>query len=468
MFTDGAIYSREWIKNYIVNTPYFSMMLTDDQSRILFVNDTYLRIMGFRRDDIIGKHVDDVVPMGKTPEVLRTGKAKVGYILPVNGVDTIAASYPIIQDDRVVGVFGISLFLDMELANVFLHRLKFLCKQSSNINKQSHEYARKAYSFETLIGQNAGFKKVKELAKVIAAVDGTVLITGESGTGKDLFAKAIHAISPRGEGPFIRLNCAAIPENLIESELFGYDEGTFTGGIRGGKKGKFEVADTGTIFLDEIGELPLNMQAKLLNVLQEKEIEPLGSLNKMPKKIDVRVIAATNRDLEKMVMAGEFRHDLYYRLNVITIEVPPLRQRKDDISLLADWIIRKINERNHIGIYEIDPQAHKILYDYNWPGNVRELENVIERALIRAKMAGCTMIAPKHISELFYNTSKLGFQSEASASTDLRECVQKTEKKLIMEVLNRTNGDKTLSAEMLGIHISALYKKMRKYDLSLP
>lgn len=439
------IYSPDWITDQIVNNPHFSLMIIDDQCRLIFINDTYLRLMGFRREDILGRHIDEITPMGRTPEILKTGKAQVGYLLPINGVDTIAGSYPIIQDGRIVGVFGTSIFLDMGEALSFEAKLHNLCMESRYQNKISRMDDK--FGFDNLIGQNTAFLKFKELASAVAKTDGTILITGESGTGKDLLAKAIHASSPREHRPFVRINCAAIPDNLLESELFGYDEGTFTGGIKGGKKGKFEVANTGTIFLDEIGELPLAMQTKLLNVLQEKEIEPLGSIHKVPKKIDVRVIAATNRNLEDMVSKGTFRQDLFYRLNVIRLEVPPLRERKDDLPLLVEWIIKKLNIRNQTIASSIDPQVNKLFYEYCWPGNVRELENIIERGSIRANMAGSELIKPQHVSELVDLLFKSAGQIGENFETDLKLYIQNAEKILIENVLSKAKGDKLLAAQ---------------------
>jgi transcriptional regulator with PAS, ATPase and Fis domain len=248
--------------------------------------------------------------------------------------------------------------------------------------------------------------------------------------------------------------------------LFGYEEGTFTGALKGGKKGKFELANQGTIFLDEIGEMPLSMQSKLLVVLQEKEIEPLGSQMNRFKKIDVRIIAATNQKLEEMVEAGSFRQDLYYRLNVINLEIPPLRNRKNDIGLLSESILKRINQRMGTEIHDIDPEVYQVFMDYSWPGNIRELENVIERGIVRATIEGQDSIQTQHITELFRETVSYPFSSsENCQTTDLKNYLQTQEKFLLEEVLRQTNGEKYLASQMLNIHISALYKKMNKYGL---
>jgi transcriptional regulator with PAS, ATPase and Fis domain len=304
------------------------------------------------------------------------------------------------------------------------------------------------------------------MAMAMAGNDSTILITGETGTGKDLFAKAIHLSSNRKQRPFVRVNCAAIPVQLMESEMFGYEEGTFTGAVKGGKKGKFELANQGTIFLDEIGEMPLSMQAKLLTVLQEKEIEPLGSQLYRSKKVDIRVIAATNQKLGDMVAKGNFRQDLYYRLNVINIEIPPLRNRKSDIPMLADSIIEKICRRMEMGILNITPEAIQAFQDYDWPGNVRELENIIERSIIRARLQGKAYIQAEHIGELLQkNLSRPLELEKACENMDLKNYLQIHEKLMLENVLYRSNGDKQRASKMLNIHLSALYKKMNKYGL---
>jgi len=331
-----------------------------------------------------------------------------------------------------------------------------------------------SFGFERLIGHNNEFLKLKTLAGAIANTDSTILITGESGTGKDMFAKAIHFYSKRKMNNFIRINCAAIPEQLLESELFGYNEGTFTGARKGGKKGKFELADKGTIFLDEIGEMPLQMQSKLLVVLQEKEIEPLGSELDHPKKIDVRMIAATNQDLLKKIAEGSFRQDLYFRLNVIRLELPSLRDRKDDLELLVKVFLKRINKRLDATVNTIEPMAMKLIYDYDWPGNVRELENFIEKAIIMASLEEQTSIQAEHIVELLnmpnimptaLPETEMPEISSSHQLPTLKNYMNLCERKLIAEVLQKVKGDKNAAARILDIHISALYKKINKYEL---
>jgi transcriptional regulator with PAS, ATPase and Fis domain len=343
-------------------------------------------------------------------------------------------------------------------------------------SKETEQYfLSERYGFNKLIGYSPIFKKAKTLAKQIAQTDTTLLITGESGTGKDVFAKAIHYDGIRKNGPFIRVNCAAIPEQLLESELFGYSEGTFTGAIKGGKKGKFELANRGTIFLDEIGEMPLSMQAKLLVVLQDKEIEPLGNQSEHPKKVDVRIIAATNQDLQRMVSEGSFRQDLFYRLNVINLHLPPLRHRKEDILPLGTHILNGIASRNSLQVKRCEPETEKIMTQYDWPGNVRELENCIESALWMASLEGQTTIGPKYMQEVFSKyISNPVFQhpgfvipiAQSSQLPTMKDYMNLCEKRLLEEVLITTMGNKQAAAKILDLHISALYKKINKHGLT--
>jgi transcriptional regulator with PAS, ATPase and Fis domain len=452
---------------YVVDDPNIAIMAVDSKSRLVYVNGTYLRVMGFKREEIIGRHIEDIVPMTKTTQVLKTGKAEKAYFIPLNGQNTIATCHPVIKEGNIIGVIGRSLFLDMDDAHLVTAMVNKLDDDVRLFREREKHIEQKNNGFSRLIGQNISFKKIKKLAKAISGTDSTVLLTGETGTGKDLFAKAIHLSSPRRQGPFIRVNCAAIPEQLLESELFGYEEGTFTGAIKGGKKGKFEMADHGTIFLDEIGEMPLSMQAKLLVVLQEKEIEPLGSQSQRSKKIDVRIIAATNQKLDEMVIEGRFRQDLYYRLNVINIEIPALRHRKSDIPMLAESIVEKVCHRMETVKYTIDSEVIRVLQNYDWPGNVRELENVLERAIIRAAMEGSTSIQVEHTGELLRKNVLPPLELAPSCqTTDLKNYLQTHEKLMLEEVLHKTRGDKYLASEMLNIHLSALYKKMNKYGLS--
>lgn len=315
----------------------------------------------------------------------------------------------------------------------------------------------------TIIGNSEGMQQVYKTIGRVADKNVTVLILGESGTGKEMVAHAIHINSNRKEGPLVKVNCAAIPENLLESELFGHEKGAFTGAV-GSKMGKFELADGGTIFLDEIGEMPTSAQVKLLRVLQEREIERVGGTS--PLKIDVRIIAATNRDLEQDVKEGIFREDLFYRLNVVPIMIPALRQRKEDIPMLIEFFARKHCGSMGRETCTFSPEAMEMLQRYNWPGNVRELENVCERAMVMAKGE---MVIPDDIPYFSIRAEEKGINfdglMDAFEGITLKELSSEFEKQVILKALNKHNWNRTQTAETLGLNRRSLYAKMKELSL---
>jgi transcriptional regulator with PAS, ATPase and Fis domain len=296
-------------------------------------------------------------------------------------------------------------------------------------------------------------KPIFEMLPAVAESGGTVLVTGESGTGKEVLARTMHQVSPRKEGPFITVNCGALPDNLLESELFGYKAGAFTGAVKD-KPGRFHLAGGGTIFLDEIGELSPAMQVKLLRVLQDKTFEPLGSTK--TEKSDARVIAATNRDLEEEVKAGRFREDLFYRINVIRLHLPPLRERQEDIPLLTEQFIRLFNSRRKNPIQGVSPEVYQAFLSYGWPGNIRELENVIERAFILCRSS---VITPDLLPP------ELAPPGPPRDISSLQKVSERAEASLLRDVLERNGGDKVKAARELGIHKSTLYRKLKRLGL---
>ncbi len=311
-------------------------------------------------------------------------------------------------------------------------------------------------SFDNFIGASEGVVKLKQLARRVAASDSTVLVLGESGTGKDLISKAIHHHSPRCGGQFVTINCAAVPEQLLESELFGHKKGAFTGAVRD-KEGLFKVADGGTFFLDEVGNTSLAIQVKLLRVLENKIITPVGETK--PIEVDVRLIAATNSDLEADVKAGRFRADLFYRLNVIPLHIPPLRERQDDIKLLTDFFIKKFCRKLNSSPKQISTEAIELLESYHWPGNVRELENTIEQAVLLVR--GDTINA-SDLPEKIKSPQEIGLVQETQPSTPTLESIEKA---YIHYVMSQTNGKKVKAARILGIDTSTLYRKLDRYGL---
>lgn len=313
-----------------------------------------------------------------------------------------------------------------------------------------------------VIGENTGLKQVMTQVRRVAETNATVLVHGESGTGKELIARAIHNNSLRAaNGPFVAINCGAIPLTLMESELFGHERGAFTD-AKEAKAGTFERADGGTLFLDEVGELPLDAQVKLLRVLEERKITRIGGKKAIP--VDVRIVAATNRNLDDEVKSGRFRLDLLYRLNVFTLILPPLRERKEDIPLLTNFFIRKYNQTLSLDVQSVSPEAVELLSSYDWPGNVRDLENAIQSAMIL-----CTggMIRPEHLPDRIKGYELAEAQAVAgSSSGNIREINAQMEKELIVEALRKHNFNRTQTAEALNISRKTLFNKMKRYGLS--
>jgi len=314
------------------------------------------------------------------------------------------------------------------------------------------------YYLDSIVGNNKSIIEQKYLATRAARTVSTVLITGESGTGKEIFAHAIHNISPRRKGPFVKVNCAAVPETLLESELFGYAEGAFTGALKEGKPGKFELANHGTIFLDEIADMSLSMQAKLLRVLQEKEVERVGSVR--TTRVDVRIIAASNQDLNQLVAENKFREDLFYRLNVIILNLSPLRERTEDIPLISNELLKRLNRQLGTKVESITDEVLHCFGNYRWPGNIRELENTIERAI---NFCDGNTINIEHIPE--HICSQKAPLPAITAGT-LEKSLQQFEKTLIINTLQVCDGNRSKTAKALNIHRSVLYRKMNKYNIS--
>jgi len=322
-----------------------------------------------------------------------------------------------------------------------------------NENRELREALQDRHRIEGIIGESGPMLEVLSIVRRVAPSEATVLIRGESGTGKELIAKAIHFGSPRARGPLVKVNCAALPEALLESELFGHEKGAFTGALSS-RQGRFELANGGTIFLDEIGDLPLHLQAKLLRVLQEREFEKVGSSR--PVRVNVRIMAASHRPLEDLIKAGQLREDLYYRLNVVTIFIPPLRERRSDVALLLDHFLRQYAEKNGKTIRGLTPEGRDILLRYDYPGNVRELENIIERAVVltRDDVIGSGDL-PLTVQELEV--------ADGDRETNLTVAVEALERRMIRDALARSDGVQTRAAELLGMGERALRYKLIKY-----
>ncbi len=449
----------------IFNSTQDAISVVDQDGIGVLVNPAYTRLTGLGVRDVIGKHCTVDIAEGEsihlkvinTKEPIKGARIRVGP----GKKDVIIDAAPILVRGKLKGSVAV------------IHDITEIKRLTSELDhaKQIIRKLEAKYTFEDIMGSHEKLINSIEKAKLAAITPATVILRGESGTGKELFAHAIHNASNRKYSQFIRVNCAAINENILESELFGYDEGAFTGALKGGKLGLFERAHGGTIFLDEIGEIKMSTQAKLLRVLQEKEIVRVGGTKSI--SINVRVITATNLDLEKAVKAGKFREDLYYRLNVIPIKIPPLREHKVDIYELALHLIRKFNQEYGRHVMGISDEALNILKSYDWPGNVRELENFIGRAIINMQFSE-NIIQIHHLSklnetEVFENTMnediKESEKTEQSQYIPLEEMVNKIEKEYIKEILIKNEYNKTKTAKNLKISIRSLYYKLKKYEI---
>ncbi len=445
----------------LVQSPHMIYVIVNKEGFITFMNQTYLDMLEKRIEDVIGKHINEITPKSRLPEVIETGQIHEVDLWEVNGQDTIITRAPIIRDGEIVGAIGQSLFLDMSGAKLLVNRLQEIEKELYLYKEEVRQIYKAKWYFNDLVGQSLEFSLVKSIAHQLSITTSTLLITGESGTGKELFAQAIHNASNREYCPFVRINCAALPESLLESELFGYEEGAFSGARKGGKPGKFELAKGGTIFLDEIGDMPLNMQTKLLTVLQERVIERVGGTRPIP--INVRVIAATNRDLEELVKQQLFREDLYYRLNVVRLSIPPLRKRMEDIPVLINVLINRINHTLGAGISGISDEAIQLLKKYSWPGNIRELENLLERAVNLACLSGIEILDIEHFPSLAQIDHHL--PKRKNDDYNLSKAVEGLEKDMIVSTLIATNNNKSQAAQLMGLNKSVFYRKLKKYDL---
>ncbi|MDR6122453.1 PAS domain S-box-containing protein [Bacillus sp. SLBN-46] len=444
----------------IIHSSDDAISVVDENGRGILINPAYTRITGLTQEQVIGKPATADISEGESMhmKVLQTRRAVRGTPMRVgpNKREVIVNVAPIIVKGKLKGSVGV------------IHDMSEIKSLNRELNR-ARQLIRKLeakYTFEDIIGQSDELMLAIEQARLGAKTPATVLLRGESGTGKELFAHAIHNASDRKYNKFIRVNCAAISETLLESELFGYEEGAFSGAVRGGKKGFFEEANNGSIFLDEIGELSANTQAKLLRVLQENEITRVGGTK--PISINVRVIAATNVNLEKGIATGSFREDLYYRLNRMPIHIPPLRKRKEEIPVLCARLILKINRDYGRNVEGVTPAALFQLMGYDWPGNVRELENILGRAIIFMKYNE-TLIDVHHLPELQNKKGTVHSQTNSNDSftleQSLSDLLEDYEAKIIQQTLTRLNGNKTLTAKTLGLSVRNLYYKLDKYNI---
>jgi PAS domain S-box-containing protein len=444
----------------IINATQDAISVVDSDGNGILINPAYKRLTGFSEADVLGKPATVDISQGESVHMqvlssrspvksvqLRVGPAK---------KDVLVDAAPILVNDQLKGSVAV------------IHDISDIKRLTEELDKakQIIRTLEAKYDFKDIVAQSPEMNRVVEQARKVASTPATILLLGESGTGKELFAHAIHNSSNRKYNQFIRVNCAALTDSLLESELFGYSDGAFTGARRGGKKGLFEQSSGGTIFLDEIGEVSVNVQAKLLRVLQEKEIVRVGDTKSVP--VDVRVIAATNIDLEEAVATGRFREDLYYRIRVIPLYIPPLRERREEIPALARHLLRKFNQEYGRMVEDIAPDVMEHLRDHAWPGNIRELENVLGRAIINMRFNE-SVIRMEHLPQLKAGSLRHPVPVTPSPAIimdgPLNDVISDFEKEYIRKVLERNKGNKTKAARELDVSLRSLYYKIEKYEL---
>ncbi|HSO58023.1 MAG TPA: sigma 54-interacting transcriptional regulator [Paenisporosarcina sp.] len=438
----------ETVLAQILENAFEWFVVVDKDCRILYINEEYCRFLEVHRDQAIGQPVEEIIENTKMHEVVKTGIAHVASPHYIKGTYMLANRVPLIVDGEIVGAFGSVVFRDMtDWKKLSSHVRTTMEKIQLTSIDSNHNF----YRLEDIKGSSQAIRSIKETIQMIAPSDLSVLIEGESGTGKELFAQSIHEQSDRADLPFVKINCAAIPAELLEAEIFGsYNESK-----NQYKKGRFELADKGTLFIDEIGAMPLTIQAKLLRAIQEGEIEPIGSQN--PKQISVRIIAATNRPIEHLMEQGKFREDLYYRIQAITLRIPPLRERMEDFTELANTFLQQYILKAGKRRLVLASDTREYLQNYHWPGNVRELQNVMQAAVYLAEEEIIEPAAlPDQIKQVRRKTTK--------QFVNLQAAIEDLERSMIQDLL-KDGTDKKVIAQQLGLSRSTLYEKIKKHNL---
>lgn len=438
----------------------------DTEERIVYMCDNLLIQIGKTREEAIGQSIRELIPTNRCYEVLKTGKKEIGKMYFVEGFTIVSNAYPIYKGDKIIGAFEYDVFANIGFVEEFLDKVDMV-GEVQKIRKIKNEHKKARYSIDNIKGSGPAIQNLKKQIKAAANSNSTVMITGETGCGKELVAHAIHRLSQRSLFHFVKLNCAAIPSELFESEIFGYEEGSFTGARKGGQYGKAEIANNGTLFLDEIDNLTLNMQAKLLRFLQEREVLRVGA--EFPIVVNTRIIAATNRMPKSLVENNIMREDLYYRLNVIEIVVPPLRERKEDIPETVESLIVELNDylgRAGNKVTGIEDNAMKILMRYDWPGNVRELRNIVERAMNNCKSG---KIKKEHLDD-FIKTVELGNGNDCLTinmeNKSLHQIKKEIEQQVIVKILENNMNNYTKTALDLGISRQMLHRKLKDIKIN--
>lgn len=433
------------------------LVVVDHETTVIYVNEEYANTIGYKPEDLVGRPVKQVIPTSKLPVVVESGKAILGDVYYVVGKPTVCNRIPLNKDGELIGAMSFEVFGEIKQSDKLFESLQELRTQLDYYKEKLKRFSGARYSLNDIIGSSSVVVKLRKDILKAAGANATVLIQGETGTGKELVAHALHRESPRAHCPLVKLNCGAIPTELIEAELFGYEEGAFTGAKKKGKKGKFELADKGTLFLDEISQLSMAAQVKLLRAIQERELERVGG--EAPIAVDVRILAATNDDLAEMVRRGTFRADLFYRLNVIPLKVPPLRERRADIPALVERFARKYGDQAGLSSVAVAPEVMALLADQEWPGNIRELENAVERAI---GMCNSNILGLDHFEWLLPKRRPGIIETKGKT---LEAAKAELEKNMIGNALQATGNNIKKTAELLGVDRSFLYQKMRRLDI---
>lgn len=455
----------ELLKQALEAFPNF--IVVDADAIIVYMNNIYARFLGIQQEDAIGKHVSQVIPNTRMDIIVKTGVAEYGSIMKFfdhekkQFVTLVCNRIPIFSNGKIIGAVAATTLNNIFEVDMLYREIERMKQENKNMEEKLNSYKMNLSPLENIIGTSEAIKEIKMYIVDYAKSNLPILLTGETGVGKEVFANAIHQSSNRFLNNYVKINCAAIPHDLLESELFGYAGGAFSGAEKGGKIGKFELSNNGTILLDEIGEMPMSLQTKILRVLQENELERIGSIKTI--KLNLRVICSTNSDLEDLVERKLFREDLYYRINAVKITIPPLRERLTDIPALCNHFIDKINSLEMLSVKGISEDVLNIFKEYNWPGNVRELEHTIHRAAVLCKD---NIIQEKHckfFKDKIY-TNKIKY---TSIDNSLKSMTSNTEINAIIDALNKSHGNKSEAAKLLNIDRSLLYSKIKKYNINI-
>lgn len=449
------------ILNHILSDPYDAMTIVDANAKMAYISPVHEKFFGLEPGGGVGKSVRDVIENTRLHLTLKTGVAEVGQVQRMKGYDRVVSRYPIRHGKKIVGAIGRVMFKGPQQVEAMARKISDLEGQIETYKSNAKKYRAAGAEdvLDAIIGNSLAMRSVRDQIRKIAPLDIPVLIQGESGTGKELVAQALHRLSPRKDGRLITVNAAALPASLVESELFGYEAGSFTGADRKGRAGKFEQADKGSIFLDEIGDMPLEVQTKLLRVLQDRIVERVGG--DKPKRVDFRLISATNRDLETFVDQGKFRLDLYYRISPVCIHIPPLDERREDIPLLLNHFVAELATQYGRDVPEVEMKVAHHLMDRNWPGNVRQLRHAVERAFVFAEGSRLTLDDFEGGAADYKSGPELTAPSAPAAhGGTLKEALGDLELQLINDAVIRFKGNKKKAAEHLGVSRSYLYKKL--------